>query len=482
MSTQHPDNVSVPFFAPNSIMSGEDEVREAYYAYSHLGCDEQMWDAEGKEVDGFVVEKLLATYPEFFREHPLGERVFLTPRVPNPAVERSQAKILLEVLHSLPRHSDVARLFHERECPPIIEVILPMTTAARELERIQCYYERFVAGIADAMLLPEDGPLGASFGTFSPDRIAVIPLLEDHPRLAAADSLVSDFLRGKALPYQRVFIARSDPALNYGMVGAVVLTLIAMERLRALERETGIGIYPILGAGSAPFRGNLRPSTVRRVLAMYPSVQTFTIQSAFKYDHPAAEVAAAIGLLKEAPLSEPLPVADDPRALAIVDRVSAAYRDSVVALAPLVRAVAQHVPRRRMRKLHVGLFGYSRSAGNESLPRAIPFCAALYSLGVPPEILGLAALNADDRRWLAQRAPGFYDDLRDAVRYLDVEATGDMPNAVRADVAAAVDFIGETDREHVALSHAVRRRALDGPPDGLGDLIVRAAALRRFLG
>lgn len=66
MSTQHPDNVAVPFFAPNAVMSGEDEICEAFYAYSHLGCDEQMWDAEGKEVDEFVVEKLLAGYGDFF--------------------------------------------------------------------------------------------------------------------------------------------------------------------------------------------------------------------------------------------------------------------------------------------------------------------------------------------------------------------------------------------------------------------------------
>ena len=43
MSTQHPDNVSVPFFSSSDQIGGESEVTEAYYAYSHLGCDEQMW-------------------------------------------------------------------------------------------------------------------------------------------------------------------------------------------------------------------------------------------------------------------------------------------------------------------------------------------------------------------------------------------------------------------------------------------------------
>jgi phosphoenolpyruvate carboxylase len=62
MSTQHPDNVTIPFFSDQSIIQGEAEVKEAYYAFSHLDCREQMWDYEGKEVDAFVIEKLLSKY------------------------------------------------------------------------------------------------------------------------------------------------------------------------------------------------------------------------------------------------------------------------------------------------------------------------------------------------------------------------------------------------------------------------------------
>ncbi|RWX46143.1 phosphoenolpyruvate carboxylase [Candidatus Electrothrix aarhusensis] len=123
MSTQHPDNASIPFFASGSALVGEDEIREAYYAFSHLGCDEQMWDVEGKEIDTYVVKKLLSHYPEYFRENVLGEDLRLTLRVPNPTVEKTEGKILLETLESIPRSYDAARLFYERDVPPIFEVI-----------------------------------------------------------------------------------------------------------------------------------------------------------------------------------------------------------------------------------------------------------------------------------------------------------------------------------------------------------------------
>jgi phosphoenolpyruvate carboxylase len=51
MSTEHPDNATIPSFSQNQVMGGDDEVTEAFHAFSNLGLDEQLWDAEGKEVD-----------------------------------------------------------------------------------------------------------------------------------------------------------------------------------------------------------------------------------------------------------------------------------------------------------------------------------------------------------------------------------------------------------------------------------------------
>ena len=483
MSTQHPDNVAMPFFAQSALLTAEDEVREAYYAFSHLGCDEQMWDFEGKEVDGHVVEKLLSTYESYFAEHPIGESVRLTPRIPNPALEPTQAKLVLEVLQSLPRHADIARVFYDRERPPIFELIHPMTTSARELDRVRGYYERFVAGMEDVTLDSDERPLGAWFGRFSPSTIRMIPLIEDREHLLAADELVRDYVRDKDLDYVRVFIARSDPALNYGYPSAVLLALVALDRLDALERETGVAIYPVIGVGSVPFRGGLAPRTVDRYIATYPSVQTATIQSAFKYDHAPEAVREGIAKLREHPRGAPLRLAEDGRTFDLLERLVTRYQAEVQELAPLVNAVARAVPRRRLRKLHVGLFGYNRASAGVTLPRAIPFCASLYSLGLPPELIGLAALTDADWTWLRATIPAVEDELTDALRYLDADRRAWLPHLVRESVSRALALVGlpESDADHKAIASEVRRIADSGGAQ-MTELIVRAAALRRFLG
>jgi phosphoenolpyruvate carboxylase len=84
-------------------------------------------------------------------------------------------------------------------------------------------------------------------------------------------------------------------------------------------------------------------------------------------------------------------------------------------LAPLVNSLASYVPQRRARKLHIGLFGYSRNVAGVVLPRAIPFTAALYSLGIPPEIIGSKfLLDLKENEWnILQK---YYVNIKDDFR------------------------------------------------------------------
>jgi phosphoenolpyruvate carboxylase len=478
MSTQHPDNVNLPFFAESTELGGEDEVQEAYYAYSHLGCSEQMWDCEGKEVDNFVVRKLLTKYGRFFAEKRLGRDVFLTLRVPNPEIETTEAKILLETLESIPRSFDTALRFYGEDTPPIFEVILPMTASHRALNNIYRYYTDIVVGKQDRPLGEGEMTVAEWIGRFRPDRINVIPLFETFEHMLNADDIVRRYLRDKDIAHQRVFLARSDPAMNYGLVSAVLLNKIALRRLHLVAEETNVRMYPIIGVGSAPFRGSLTPATVDRVVDEHPSAHTFTIQSAFKYDHPLEDVRRAVARLEERKPGQPRPV-DEEEVLDVVGRSMQAYEQQIAPLAPLINRVAGFVPGRRKRKLHIGLFGYSRNACGITLPRAIKFTAALYSVGLPPEVLGLDALDDADIQLIRDTYVHFDDDLRDAARFLALD-TGLVPESLAARILDLVEI--EPNEAHKKITREIVRCVRENETGHLNELVLQAAHLRRFLG
>ncbi len=481
MSTQHPDNVTTPFFAHNPVLAGEDEIQEAYYAFSHLGIEEQMWDCEGKEVDNFVVEKLLSRYERFFRSEKLGKEVFLTLRVPNPEVERTEAKILLETLESIPRNFDIARAFYDEDIAPIFEVILPMTSSAASLNRVYYYYKNFVSGKAERRFFTGDIKIKEWIGDFKPEEINVIPLIEDRDSMLRSHEILEAYLADKRVETQRVFLARSDPAMNYGALSAVLLNKIALQRIWKLAEKLSMELLPIIGVGSAPFRGNFKPTNVYNCLWEYPSVQTYTVQSAFKYDYPEAIVREAIEEIKSKRRKSPRFVSED-KCIEIIDRVSQEYAKLVKLLSPLINLIAKHVPARRRRKLHIGLFGYSREVGEVSLPRAIPFCAALYSIGLPPELLGLSALKERDLEFLPDIYVNFEEDLRDALRYFNPEVEKLLPKEVWKRLPFELVEQHERDESHAEITSRIISSIKAGRLENLEKDIVEAAWVRKFLG
>ena len=479
MSTQHPDNVSSPFFAENIELGGEDEIQEAYYTFSHLGCDEQMWDCEGKEVDNYVVKKLLTKYEFFFRNKKLGKDLFITLRVPNPIIEKAEAKILLETLESIPRSFDAAKLFYQDDTPPVFEVVLPMTASHKCIDRVYKYYRDFVAGKQNKQFEKGDITIAEWIGEFRPERINVIPLFEDMEYMLNADKITQQYLKDKNTDYQRVFLARSDPAMNYGFISAVLLNKIALWKLQKMSENIGVKIYPIVGVGSSPFRGNLRPQTVERVAEGYPSAHTFTIQSAFKYDNHLTEVREAVKKIRERKTGSPQEI-DKEKCLEIIKKYSQEYRKQIMVLASIINEIAKYIPSKRKRKLHIGLFGYARNVEKISLPRAITFTAALYSIGLPPEILGLNALNEDDIQFIKKVYTHFEDDLKDALKYFNPD-TEFLPKGLKVTVERFSADV-KIDMEHKELTDYALKLLKKNETRDLRECILRAANLRKFLG
>ncbi len=161
---------------------------------------------------------------------------------------------------------------------------------------------------------------------------------------------------------------------------------------------------------------------------------------------------------------------------------------TVEGLAETINLFARYVPRRRMRKLHIGLFGYSRRIGKVSLPRAIGFCSACYSMGLPPEILGLGALSSQELRALESIYRNLRVDLALALRYFNARVFEILPKEAKEgilralDLASALDLSVEEDPDHKEVTARVIRAVKNQNYGVLPELIVEAGLLRRFLG
>ncbi len=402
MSTQHPDNVNIPEWSPDPIIDGDAEVYEAYYVYSKLGCQEVMWDSEGKDVDTRVVRKLLSKHWDYFSDHVLGKDVYLTYRIPNPTIETIEKKVVVETLLNIPVTFDIASVVYKRDVAPIFEVILPFTTSGKELIWLFNYYRKSIVA-SEEVNLDEEAKAKNWVGAFKPKAINVIPLVEDFKSLLNIDHIIKPYLDVVKPKHLRVFIARSDPALNYGLIPAVLLSKIALSKLKKVEKETDVVMHPIIGVGSKPFRGHLSPENLDKFLLEYRGLATVTVQSAARYDYPLEQVKDFVRLLNEKlpnGNAETIQKHEEETLLRAMQKCKQRYESVVEALAPFINSVSTFVPQRRARKLHIGLFGYSRNVAGVSLPRAITFAAAMYSVGIPPEFIGSKALqDLTDEEW-----------------------------------------------------------------------------------
>ncbi len=385
MATQHPDNACAPYWEKDGdgFISTHEETLECYSAFKDLGCEEFMWDWEGKYVDEAVVDRLFHTYHHYFKTQQLGHDIFLTFRIPNLRHERgySLARAMMGILTAENFARDLG--FHT---PPIFEVILPMTDQASDIIKLQSTFRQ---------LAEFKCRLFGDQSCFN--HLNILPLIENIEGLLNCRKLLEDYLKlyrrkfKTKPPYLRLHIARSDPALNAGLVPAVVAGKIALGEYHRFGRDHGIKIFPAIGVGTLPFRGSLAPDRINDFLKEYPGMRTVYVQSAFRYDFKLNQVKAAIKKLNDRLPKTAIKIytaKEINQAEQICHIFTPFYKKTVESLAGTINQLAADVPGRRERKLHIGLFGYSRGIGKKRLPRAIPFTAVLYSLGIPPELIG----------------------------------------------------------------------------------------------
>ena len=432
MATQHPDNACPIYFLGERFIHAKDEIEECFRCFSELDIDEYMWDWEGKFVDEAVIDRLYNQHHDYFKKTRLGKDKFLTFRIPNIWIESS---------HKLPRafmnllSAEKAAKTYKFHSPPLFEVILPMATKASQLIYLQKTFKKIAAVTEDIFEMKSQLEM-----------IDIIPLFEEFEVMDRAQKILGtyvDFLEKeyKTKPkYMRVFTARSDTALNGGFLPAKLAIKIALNHYHEFGKKRGIEMYPWVGGGCLPFRGGINPENIDAAIDEHRGVATLTAQSAFRYDYPMKNVKAAIKKINEqVPKNRlkyiPITPAEN---RAIMDFSRAAqkmYQPTVESIATIINTIAKKLPGHRERVQHIGLFGYSRGTENVQLPRAIKFTGSLYSIGIPPELIG------SGKALRHAKETGFLPLLEKLCPYL------------REDFAHVGHYLNRENVEHLAKKH-----------------------------
>lgn len=494
MVSQHPDNATRPYWHTEPYVSDQHEVKECFLTYSKLGVDEYKWDWEGKFVDESVFERLIGSYWDYFKKNQLGKDKFLTFRLPNFRVKTEsrlgRAMIVITSAAKLSREIGL-------HAPPIFETIIPMVENEHEMIAVQEAFHE-LSGLKHKLF-------GSPKGFRS---IEIIPLFELIPAILHSDAILERYLRlhkrkfNFLPPHIRPFLARSDSALNSGIVPAVLALKNALSNYTLLSKKLHIPIYPIIGAGSLPFRGGSTPYTVHEFLTQYAGVRTMLVQSAFQYDFDLPDVIKAINLIKKTINrydTELMSPNESRAAVDIMKLFERQYRHTVPKIGRTIYEIAKSLPARRERLKHTGLLKYPRYIGKVMIPRAIGFTASLYSIGVPPEFIGTGrglkqiSKNKEYMQILEKFYPNFRFDIMRAGRFLNIDVLeqlakrGNAWSEILRDVRLLEELLGQDfspitskEKEHRVITREIFDRFKH--KTSIAELVGEAAILRNSLG
>lgn len=522
MATQHPDSASryVPIQAES-----EEAVEALTPQPDGLGIEELMIDFEGKMTPyhqtGEIAQRLLA------QSLVPGKDVWITPRI-SSATEETAFRQLMALMSIIEADYDIAKA---SLAGGIKEIVLPMVKKPGELLMLR-------QRIADIFELAHK-----EFGLErDPNALQVVPLVEGVPQMLNFHILYQEYFqqsraRGFTNERLRFMAGRSDSALSCGLVPSVLAVKLLLARAYRLAEKLDIEAAPILGGGSLPFRGHVTLANVDQVIQDFGGVRTITIQSGLRYDHDREDVAKLVNRLKEdLPRAKPL-VYEAGEEQFLQDAIVIFYEEYFKVLRPVidrVAALSDVLPQQRDRLTRRGPMGYARTltspeeltefasirevkrglsklpgADFEGAPRAITFTGALYSVGLPPELLGTGRGLAEIEKVLGKGSvgrllayyPGLPGDLTEAARFLHLNVAErffprEIVAQVREGLATAadlvdVDLLGQGDRAYQTLLEIIEpllRQRADGHSLGdedrtlLRSCIVRLGKMRGSLG
>lgn len=387
IATQFPDNVNKPFWSFKETATPADDFFDCYASFKEMDCHEYFWDWRSRKLDELLIKKLITSYRKYFQKSQIGKNRFITFTVDGEENLEELGKLYVSIISS----HDFAK--KERlHAPPMFEVV-HSAESADDLLKFANLYNESVSIATD------------KFGQdCHPKIISILPIhnFKQKDWYNSLNKYLADFSSTFRcnVEYLRPLIPRSRIANQAGFVGSVLATKRALSSYHAFGEITGIDIHPIVETSTLFFRGGLNPHTADDFVKTYPGTRSVTITPSYRFDYDIRKAQESINQLnKLLPRNKGVIYSkEETLKLKQIESIFVKkFRDAM-------RSMPDSEEMCKM---------YESKAGSREIPASMRKSFVLYSLGVPPELIGAGnALLEIITQGLAKDLERFYPNIK----------------------------------------------------------------------